>query len=252
MDSNQGAKDSAQDSKCAELDSHARQLSPMADWGHAGLGPLSLVQPDPNSTPTVGNALQLSPPSDTTVGNDPSFPSVINDVSSIGKANHCLLSKLNPSNAHDVAATNIAATNKNDDVSSIGNRLRLSAQSVIHSLAASMKDSLLHPFQHCQGSATSSSVHNRINSVICGGIPCNPPSQVLFAQPTVVHHFNPCGTPGNDTASTADTTHVPATPRCTVDHPSFPTCCQWLNSKGLNQRVLGPNNTTAYHSGEMH
>ena len=50
MDSNQGAKDSSQDSKCTKLDSHMRQLSPMADWGHTGLGTLSLTQPNPNST----------------------------------------------------------------------------------------------------------------------------------------------------------------------------------------------------------
>ena len=94
MDSNQGAKDSSQDSKCTELDSHACQLSPMANWGHIGVGPLNSTQPDPNSTLTMGNTLQsihfsngteenFSCPSDTTVGNDPSFPSVINDISSI-------------------------------------------------------------------------------------------------------------------------------------------------------------------------
>ena len=86
-----------------------------------------------------------------------------------------------------------------------------------------MKDSLLCPFQHRQGLATSSSVYNRINLVIHGGIPRNPPSQVSFAQPTVVHHFDPYGTPGNNSASTAYTTHVPTTPRRTVDYPSFPT-----------------------------
>ena len=85
-----------------------------------------------------------------------------------------------------------------------------------------MKDSLLCPFQHRQGSATNSSVHNRINSVIHVGIPCNPPSQVSFAQPTLVHHFDPYGTPGNNSAPTADTMHVPATPGRTVEHPSFP------------------------------
>ena len=70
-----------------------------------------------------------------------------------------------------------------------------------------------------------SSVYSHINSVLRGGINarCNPPSQLSFAQPTVVHHFNPYGTPGNNTASTADTTHAPTTPGRTVDYPSFPT-----------------------------
>ena len=72
-----------------------------------------------------------------------------------------------------------------------------------------MKDSLLRPFQHRQGSATSSSVYNRINSVLHGGIPRNPPSQVSFAQPTIVHHFDPYGTPNANAASTADTAYAP-------------------------------------------
>ena len=161
MDSNPGAKDSSQDSKCTELDDHARQLSPMANWSHTGLGLLNLVQPDPNSTPTAGNTLHLicflnksednnSPPSDTAVGTDPSFPSVINDISSIRNTNHHLSSELNSSdadNAHDAHdahnAHDVAATDKNDDVCSISNRSRLSARSIAHSLAATMKDGLL-------------------------------------------------------------------------------------------------------------
>ena len=83
-----------------------------------------------------------------TTDNVPSFPSAINDISSIGNLNHHLPSKLNPSDAHDVAATDTATTNRNNDVSSIGNRLQLSACSIVHSLATSMKDSLLCPFQH--------------------------------------------------------------------------------------------------------
>ena len=160
------------------------------------------------------------------MGNDPSFPSVTNNISSIGNLNHCPSSKLNSSDVHDVAATNIAATNKkDDDVSSTDNWSRLSARSVVHSLATSMKDNLRHTFQHYQGCAAGSSVYSCINSVLCGGInaPRNPPSQVLFAQPTVVHHFHPYGTLGNNTAPTADSTHAPATPGCTVDYPSFPT-----------------------------
>ena len=169
MDSNQGAKDSSQDSKHTELDGHAGQLSPTAGWGHVDFGPLNSVRPDLNSTPTVGNTSQLirfsigsennSPPSDTTAGNGPSFPSVINDISSIGNANHGT-SKLNPSDAHnahkvhdahkDHNAHHVAATDKTDDVSSIDNRSRLSAHSLVHSLAATMKQSLLRPFQHRQ------------------------------------------------------------------------------------------------------
>ena len=136
-----------------------------------------------------------------------------NNISSIGNAN-CGTSELNPSNAHDAHevhnAHHVAATNKNDDVSSIGNRSRVSAHSIVQSLTATMKDSLLRPFQHRQGLATSSSVCGRINSVLRGGIPCNPPSQVLFAQPTIVHRFDPCGTPNADAASTADTAHTQA------------------------------------------
>ena len=132
-----------------------------------------------------------SPPSDTTAGNDPSFPSMTHDISSIGNANHGT-SDQNHSDAHDAHevhdAHHVAATDKTDDVSSIGNQSRMSAHSIVHSLAATMKDSLLRPFQHRQGSATGSSVYNRINSVLRGGIPCNPPSQVSFAQPTIVHH----------------------------------------------------------------
>ena len=124
---------------------------------------------------------------------------MINNISSIGNANHGPTSELNPSDAHGTHeahdAHHVAATDKTDDVSSIGNRSRMSAHSIVHSLAATMKDSLLRPFQHRQGSATSSSVYNRINSVLRGGIPHNPPSQVSFAQPTIVHHFDPYGTP---------------------------------------------------------
>ena len=238
MDSNQGTKDSSQDSKCTELDSHAHQLSPIADWGHTPTGLLTSVWPNLNSTLTVGNILQLihfsnrtdrsnSPPSDATMGNDPSFPSMINDVSSIGNANHHPSSKSNPSDVLDVAVTNIAVTNKkDDDVSSIGNQLRLSAQSIIHSLAASVKDNLRRTLQHRQGSNAGSSAYGRIHLVLLGGInaPRNPPSHVSFTQPTVVHHFNRYGTPGNNTAPTADTTHASTTPRRTVDYPSFPSC----------------------------
>ena len=150
-----------------------------------------------------------SPPSDTAVGMDPSFPSVINDISSIGNTNHRPSFELNLSDAHNAHnAHGVAATDKNNDVSSIGNRSRVSAHSIVHSLATSMKGSLLRPFQHRQGSATSSSVYNRINSVLRGGIPRNPPSQVSFAQPTIVHHFDPYGTPNENAVSTADTAYV--------------------------------------------
>ena len=146
MDSNQGAKDSSQDSKCTELDGHTCQLSPTADWGHTNIGSLSSVQPESNSTPTVGNISQLirflngtnkndSPPSDTTMGNDLSFPSVINDVSSVPRnVNHHPSSKSSPSNSLDTAGTNLAATNQMDnDVSTIDNRSQLSTQSLVHS-----------------------------------------------------------------------------------------------------------------------
>ena len=148
MDSKPGAKDSSQDSKYTELDGHARQLSPTAGWGHTDFGLLNSIQPDLDSTPTAGNTSQSihflngseennSPPSDTTVGNDPSFPSVINNVSSIGNANHHPSSKLNPSgtddahNAHVVHnAHDVTATDKYDDVSSIDNRSQVSARSL--------------------------------------------------------------------------------------------------------------------------
>ena len=221
MDSNQGAKDSSQDSKHTELDGHARQLSPTAGWGHVGFGPLNSVQPDLNSTPTAGNTSHSirfsigsednSPPSDTTAGNDPSFPSMTHDISSIGNANHGI-TEPNPSDAHEaheVRTHHVSATDKTDDVSSIDNRSRISAHSLVHSLAATMKQSLLRPFQHRQGSATTSSVYSRINSVLRGDIPRNPPSQVSFAQPNIVHHFDPYGTPNASAAPTADTAYVP-------------------------------------------
>ena len=56
-----------------------------------------------------------SPSSDTTMGNDLSFPSVINNISSIGNANHRPSSKSNPSDSLDIAATKIAVTNQKDD-----------------------------------------------------------------------------------------------------------------------------------------
>ena len=88
-----------------------------------------------------------------------------------------------------------------------------------------MKDNLRRPLQHCQGSNAGSSVYSRINFVLCGGInaPRTPPSHVSFAQPTIVHHFDPYGTPGNNTASTAYAMHAPTTPGRTVDYLSFPT-----------------------------
>ena len=59
---------------------------------------------------------EYQPPSDTTMGNDPSFPSVIYDISSVPKnMNHHLFSESNPSNGLGIAATNIAATNHVDD-----------------------------------------------------------------------------------------------------------------------------------------
>ena len=117
-----------------------------------------------------------------------------------------------------------AATNKTeDDVSTIDNWSQISThQCIVHSLAASVKDNLRHTFQHCQDSNVGSSVLSHINSVL--NAPHNPPSQVSFAQPTVVHHFDPYGTLGNNTASTADTTCAPTIPGHTVDYPSFPTC----------------------------
>ena len=135
---------------------------------------------------------------------------MINDISSIGNANHGT-SELNPSDAHDthkVHAHHVSATDKTDDVSSIDNRSRMSARSLVHSLADTMKQSLLRPFQHHQGSATSSSVYNRIKSVLRGHIPRNPPSQVSFAQPNIVHHFDPYGTPNATAAPTADSAYV--------------------------------------------
>ena len=71
------------------------------------------------------------------------------------------------------------------------------------------------PFQQRQGSATSSSVYNRINSVLRGDIPRNPLSQVSFTQPNIVHHFDPYGAPNASAAPTADTAYVPEyhTPR---------------------------------------
>ena len=139
MDSNQGAEDSLQDSKCDELDSHAHQLSPTAGWGHTNASSLASVQPNLNSTLAMGNVSQLihfsngsnennSPPGVTTMGNDPLFPSVTDDVSSVPEnANHCSSSKSRPSDGLDVAATNIAPINKVDNaVSTIDNWLRLS------------------------------------------------------------------------------------------------------------------------------
>ena len=58
MDSEQGTKDPLQDSKCTELDSHVRQLLPMANYGHTNTGFVASVGPDPNSTPTAGNISQ--------------------------------------------------------------------------------------------------------------------------------------------------------------------------------------------------
>ena len=95
----------------------------MANWGHPNIGLIPSAQPHPNSIPTMGNdsrSIGFSngsdenniPPSGTTVCNNPLFPSVINNVSSIpGNANHHLSSESSPSKGHDVAATNIAATN---------------------------------------------------------------------------------------------------------------------------------------------
>ena len=155
-----------------------------------------------------------------TVGNDPSFPSMTNYVSSIPKnANPHLSSKSNPSDAHDTATTNCV----NNDVSAVNDWLQLSARSLDHSLAATVKENFYHSLQHCQGSKTGSSVCSHINSVFRGGINAsrNPPSQVSFAQPTVVH-FDCCGTLGDTTAPTADAMQAPGTPACTVDPPSFP------------------------------
>ena len=94
LNSNKSAKDPSQDSKCTDLNSHAHGSSLMANWGHATADLIPSAQPKSDSTPTTGNVSQLipilgvfnennDPPSDTTVGNDPLFPSVINDVSSI-------------------------------------------------------------------------------------------------------------------------------------------------------------------------
>ena len=152
----------------------------MAGWGHTDFSPLNLIQPDLDSTPTAGNTSQSihfsngseennSPPSDVTAGSDPSFPSVINDISSIGNPNHRPSSELNPSGAHNAHnAHDVAATDKNDDVSSVGNRSRVSAHSIAHSLATSMKDSLLRPFQHRQGSVTSDKLNLRFTAIASG------------------------------------------------------------------------------------
>ena len=142
LDSNQGAKDSSQDSKCAELDGHVCGLSPTANCGHTNNGLIALGQPNPNYTPIMGNISQSicfsngsnednSPPSDTTTGNDPLLPSVINDISSIPRnKSHHSSSKSSPSNGHGVAVTNIAATNVpahcdnvDDDISAVDNQL---------------------------------------------------------------------------------------------------------------------------------
>ena len=149
---NQGAKDPLQDSKKTELDSHARRLLPTANWSHTNIGFVASVQTDPNSTPTMGNTSQSihfsdgsnennSPPSVTTVGNDPLFPSVTDDISSVPEnANPHSSSKSSSSNRRDVAATNVATTNCiDDDASTIDNQLQLSAQSLVHSLAMTMK-----------------------------------------------------------------------------------------------------------------
>ena len=99
-DSNQGAKDPYEDSKCTKLDIHACILSPAANWGHTTDVLLPSVQTDPDSTLTAGNVSQsicfsdgsdenISPPSDATQGNDPSFPSMTDDVLSFpGNTNH--------------------------------------------------------------------------------------------------------------------------------------------------------------------
>ena len=132
------------------------------------------------------------------------------DISSIGNANHGI-SEPNPSEAHrahEVHTHHVSATDKTDDVSSIDNRSRMSAHSLVHSPAATMKQSLLRPFQYRQGLATSSSVHNRINSVLRGDNPRNPPSQVSFAQPNIVHHFDPYGTPNANVEDQANGNQV--------------------------------------------
>ena len=145
MDSNQGDKDPSQDFKCSELDCHLHGLSPTTNWGYTTNFLLPSARPDPDSTLTAGNISQSicfcngsnknnSPPRNMTQGNEPSFPSVTNDISSIpGNTNHNSSSKSSPSRhishvnpcGHDVAATNfpVQCNDPDDAVSSIGNQL---------------------------------------------------------------------------------------------------------------------------------
>ena len=190
------------------------------------------------STPTVDNVSQSicfsdgsnendSHPSVTTTGNDPLFPSVIDGVSSIPKnTNPHLSSKSSPSNNQDIAVTNIATTNLVDnDSSTVDNQSQLSAQSLVHSVAATVKENFCHSSQHRRGSKTGSSVHSCINSILHGGINssqsplsqvslCNPLSCILIP---VVHWTMPL-------PPAANTAQAPGAPACIVDPSSFPAC----------------------------
>ena len=138
----------------------------------------------------------------------------------------------------NVTATNVPTHHNNvdDGVSTVNNRLQLSTQSIVQTIGTAMTENLCCTFQHCQGSMTGSSVCSCINSIVHGGnnVPHNPPAQVSFAQPTVVH-FDPCETPGNATAPLQTPRkpmvllHTLCTPQ--VPHPPCPFHGIWVHGR---------------------
>ena len=191
-----------------EIDQHVRSISPAANWGHTADGSIQFVHTAPQDqdqgqdvTPTKGNiSSNPSDNSDPTLNNDSppsvaatatveSFPSAINDLSTIpGNANNgstppdpnrdaSLRGTTQAGNATVVEPTQ----DNNDDDSTLGAQSRFSARAIVdHFASALRRNSAARRHDQAQGI----NIMDRMRSML-GKTPDarSPPTTVTFAAP---------------------------------------------------------------------